>query len=224
MPEILINGPEGRIEARFHQVADPTAPVALVLHPHPLHGGNMNNKVTYLTYKMFAEKGFNVMRFNFRGVGQSEGVYGEGEGELADAASMMDWLQNKFPHARSYFVAGFSFGAWIAMQLLMRRPEIQGFVSIAPPANKYDFSFLAPCPVSGMIVHGGRDEIVALSHVQQLAERLSTQRGLYIDFRIIEKADHFFREQLGELAAHLAEYLEVLKAPEYEPVKMVANM
>lgn len=224
MPEILISGPEGRIEARYHAAEDPSAPVALVLHPHPLHGGTMNNKVAYLTYKMFSDKGFNVMRFNFRGVGQSEGTYGDGEGELTDAAAMIDWLQSTFPNARSYFVAGFSFGAWIAMQLLMRRPEIQGFIAIAPPANKYDFSFLAPCPVSGMIIHGDKDEIVPYAHVEQLADRLSKQRGLYIDFRTINGADHFFRDKMEDLSSHLSDHMESLISPEYQPIKMVANM
>ncbi len=141
MPEIILNGPAGRIEARYLPSPDPKAPVAIILHPHPRHGGSMNNKVTYLTYQSFVEKGFTVLRFNFRGVGKSEGTYDDGEGELSDAAAIIDWFQTFRPNARSFWVAGFSFGAWIGMQLLMRRPEIRGFISIAPPANLYDFSF-----------------------------------------------------------------------------------
>jgi alpha/beta superfamily hydrolase len=90
--------------------------------------------------------GFTVLRFNFRGVGRSQGEYDQGIGELSDAASALDYLQAMNTNAKHCWVAGFSFGAWIGMQLLMRRPEITGFVSVSPPANMYDFSFLAPCP------------------------------------------------------------------------------
>jgi alpha/beta superfamily hydrolase len=165
MPEIIINGPEGRIEARYHHSKQAGAPIAIVLHPHPEHGGSMNNKITYAIYRTFVDMGFNTLRFNFRGVGKSEGKFDQGEGELSDTASVLDWMQSYNPSAAACWVAGFSFGAWIGMQLLMRRPELNGFVSINPPANLYDFNFLAPCPVSGMIIQGDRDEIVPKSSV-----------------------------------------------------------
>ena len=105
----------------------------------------MNNKVVYALYQCFVRRGYSTLRFNFRGVGRSQGSFDRGEGELSDAASALDWLQTYNPNAGSCWVAGFSFGAWIGMQLLMRRPEIESFISIAPPANMYDFTFLAPC-------------------------------------------------------------------------------
>ena len=114
----------------------------------------MNHQIVYQCYYAFAHRGFSVLRFNFRGVGRSQGSFDHGTGELSDAASALDWAQTINPEARACWVAGFSFGAWIGMQLLMRRPEVEGFISIAPPANLYDFSFLAPCPSSGLIVHG----------------------------------------------------------------------
>lgn len=209
MPEIIFNGPEGRLEGRYHKSQDPAAPVALVLHPHPLHGGTMNNKVTYLLYQTFVKRGFNVLRFNFRGIGKSEGTYGEGEGELSDAASAMDWLQNNNPNASGFWVAGFSFGAWIAMQLLMRRPEFDGFISVAPPANMYDFTFLAPCPVSGLIVQGEKDEIVQKEPVMELAERLTLQRGIKVDYAEVPGTDHFFKNRLKDLNAHVDAYLDL---------------
>jgi len=80
---------------------------------------------------------------------------------------------------------GFSFGAWIGMQLLMRRPEIEGFISIAPPANLYDFSFLAPCPSSGLIIHGDKDAVVPHKDVTSLVDKLKTQKGIVIDQKVI---------------------------------------
>jgi len=208
MPEININGPEGRLEGRYSHARTPNAPVALLLHPHPQHGGTMNNKVVYNLYQAFAERSFSALRFNFRGVGRSEGGFGHGEGELADAAAALDWLQTLNPNATSCWIAGFSFGAWIGMQLLMRRPEITGFIAVAPPANIYDFSFLAPCPASGMIIQGDADEIVPQEAVAKLVDRLNHQRGIKIDYRIIKGANHFFSDQLDGLVEAMGGYLE----------------
>ena len=120
----------------------------------------MNNRVVYQIYHAFVDRGFSALRFNFRGVGRSQGTFDHGIGELSDAAAALDWMQSFNPNATGCWIAGFSFGAWIGMQLLMRRPEIEGFISIAPPANLHDFSFLAPCPSSGLIVHGDKHRLI----------------------------------------------------------------
>jgi alpha/beta superfamily hydrolase len=208
MAEIVLSGPEGRIEAKYHKSYKKDAPVALILHPHPLHGGTMNNKVTYTTYQAFAQKGFNVLRFNFRGVGKSQGNFDNGEGELSDAAAALDWLQGENRNASTFWVCGFSFGAWIAMQLLMRRPEIEGFVAVSPPANMYDFNFLAPCPVSGLMIQGTADEIVPVDAVEHLAKKLSNQKGIHVTFDKIEGADHFYTGKLSLLLNKISEYLD----------------
>ena len=207
MPEVIINGPEGRLEGRYHHSKLPNAPVALLLHPHPLHGGTMNNKVVYTLYHAFVRQGFSALRFNFRGVGRSQGSFARGEGELSDAASALDWLQGYNANAAACWIGGFSFGAWIGMQLLMRRPEIDGFISIAPPANLYDFGFLAPCPSSGLIIHGDKDHLVPLESVQKLINKLMHQRDITIDFRLVKGADHFFQTRLEELDEEVEDYL-----------------
>src|SRR5205807_7634908 len=207
MPEVIINGPEGRIEGRYHHCKTPNAPIALLLHPHPQHGGTMNNKVVYACYHAFVRRGFSALRFNFRGVGRSQGTFDRGEGELSDAASALDWLQTYNANTRSCWIGGFSFGAWIGMQLLMRRPEIDGFIAVAPPANLYDFSFLAPCPSSGLIVQGDKDQIVTLEAQQKLVNKLSHQRDIKIDYRVVKGADHFFQSHMDELNAHVDSYI-----------------
>src|SRR5215475_5826094 len=191
MPDVIFNCPEGRLEGRYQHSKTPNAPIALMLHPHPQHGGTMNNKVVYTLYQAFARRGFSSLRFNFRGVGRSQGSFDGGEGELSDAASALDWLQAYNPSAGSCWIAGFSFGAWIGMQLLMRRPEIDRFVAVAPPANIYDFGFLAPCPSSGLILQGDKDETVPEESVKKLAEKLGKQRDIEVDFRVIKGANHF---------------------------------
>src|SRR5208282_15856 len=192
MPEVMFNGPAGRLEGRFHPSTVRGAPIAIILHPHPQFGGTMNNQIVYNLYYAFAERGFAVLRFNFRGVGRSQGGFDHGQGELSDAAAALDWAQAINPEARACWIAGISFGAWIGMQLLMRRPEITGFVSIAPPASMYDFAFLAPCPTSGLIVHGTKDQVVPEPDVQKLVDRLTAQKGIKITYNKIEGANHFF--------------------------------
>jgi len=179
-----------------------------VLHPHPRYGGTMNNKVVYSVYQSFVRLGFSTLRINFRGVGRSQGSYDGGVGELADAAAALDWMQATNPGAKACWIAGFSFGAWISMQLLMRRPEIDGFISISPPANIFDFSFLAPCPSSGLIVHGSDDELVPEADAAKLAARLAQQRGITVEYRKIAGASHFYEDKLEALDQVLSEHVE----------------
>ena len=208
MPEVIFNGSDGRLEGRYVHGESPTAPLAIILHPHPQHGGTMNNRIVYALFHMFVRRGFSVLRFNFRGVGRSQGVFDHGQGELRDAAAALDWMQSHNPNASGVWVAGFSFGAWIAMQVLMRRPEIHGFLCASLPANMYDFSFLAPCPSSGLIVHGEMDRVTSTDSVVKLVNKLSQQRGIVIDFDAIDGADHFFADYLAEFEGACEAYLD----------------
>ncbi len=208
MPEVIINGPAGRIEARYHHEPAPDSPVAIILHPHPQFGGTMNNQIVYHLYYSFVRRKFSTLRFNFRGVGRSQGLFDNGAGELSDAAAALDWAQTYNPDARFCWIAGVSFGAWIAMQLLMRRPEIKGFISVAPPANLYDFSFLAPCPSSGLIVNGDNDRVVPADSVAELVAKLKTQKGIKIEHKVVPGANHFFEGKQEELMEVVDGYLD----------------
>jgi uncharacterized protein len=208
MPEVIFNGPDGRLEGRYQPAKKKTAPIALVLHPHPRFGGTMNNQVVYRLFYMFQERGFTTMRFNFRGVGRSQGFFDHGLGELSDAASALDWVQTLHPDSRGVWIAGFSFGAWIGMQLLMRRPEVEGFISVAPQPNLYDFSFLAPCPSSGLIVNGDMDKVAPPDAVKGLVDKLKTQKGITIEHALVPGANHFFEGHVDELVGICAAYLD----------------
>ena len=215
MPEVIFNGPDGRLEGRYYHSSDDAAPIALILHPHPKQGGTMNNRVVFDVYQTFVRRGFSTLRFNFRGVGRSQGEYDEGMGELSDAAAALDWLQSQNPDAAQCWISGFSFGAWICMQLLMRRPEIDSFIALAPPADKYDFTFLAPCPASGLFVHGAQDTMVPKESVEALAQKLQAQKRITIDYKIIEGANHFFHDKVNQLTTQVDSYLEK-RLPEIE--------
>jgi alpha/beta superfamily hydrolase len=207
MPGIIINGPAGRMEARYSHSKMANAPLALILHPAPDRGGSMNHRIPYSIYQAMVARGFSTLRFNFRGVGESQGVYDKGEGELSDAAAALDWMQALNPNAPFVWIAGFAFGSWIGMQLLMRRPEIKGFVAVSPPANEIDFSFLAPCPQSGIIIHGERDNIIPQDSVQKVVERLNAQKGIAVDYRVIPNANHFFNDQVDVMIENIHDYM-----------------
>lgn len=154
----------------------------------------MNDRITQMMYKTFVDRGFATLRFNFRGVGRSQGSFDNGIGELSDAAAALDWVQSIHAEASTTWIAGYSFGALIGMQLLMRRPEIRGFISVAPPANMYDFSFLAPCPSSGLIINGSSDRVAPPADTVSLVKKLQEQKGITITHEEMPGAGHFFEE------------------------------
>ncbi|WP_341760505.1 alpha/beta hydrolase [Candidatus Endowatersipora endosymbiont of Watersipora subatra] len=208
MPEVIFNGPVGRLEGRYQPSENKNSPIAIILHPHPKFGGTMNHPIIYRLFYLFQERNFTALRFNFRGVGRSQGKFDYGAGELSDAAAALDWIQSMHPDAMGCWVAGFSFGSWIGMQLLMRRPEIEGYISIAPQPNIYDFSFLAPCPASGLIIHGEEDRVSQPKDVQFLIDKLRSQRGITTTQINIPNANHFFSDHKDELLSECQIYLD----------------
>jgi len=206
--EIFIPGPSGRIHAKYFKNKKPGAPVALVLHPHPQYGGTMNNRIVYETYNCFYKNKFSVIRINFRGVGKSDGTFDNGQGELSDAAASLDWIEKENPGYNQCWVAGFSFGSLICMQLIMRRPEVSKFIAISPQPNLYDFTFLAPCPISGLITYGNNDELVQVDSLLNLKKKLSMQKNINIRFNSISNANHFYKDKEKELANTIQEYIK----------------
>ena len=207
MSEIFFAGPLGRIEGRYHVSKDRNAPVALVLHPDPMQGGTMNNKVSYTMFKAFVETSFTVLRINFPGVGKSEGTRANGEDEFRVASASLDWLRHNNPEASHYWVGGFSFGSYIAMQLVTRRPEIEGFVAIAPPTPTYDFSFSVPCPLPGLVISGEKDDIAPLDKVSKLVNDWSRRKDCIISHHTIPEAGHFFDNSLEEVLSVTVDYI-----------------
>ena len=206
--EIFIPGPVGRIEAKYCKNPKFGSPVAIVLQPHPQYGGTMNNKVVQIIYNTFLKNGFSVLRLNFRGVGKSDGIFDNGQGELSDAAAALDWIERENLDYSQCWVSGFSFGALICMQLIMRRPEVNNFLIVSPQPNVYDFSFLAPCPTSGQVVYGDKDELVDKESTNELHSRLKNQKGISVLFSNILEANHFFKNKEDELNLEIQKYIK----------------
>ena len=206
--EIFIPGPSGRIQRKYFKSKQQAAPVALVLHPHPQYGGTMNNRIVYETYNCFYKNNFSVIRINFRGVDKSDGIFDNGQGELSDAAAALDWIEKENPGYSQCWVSGFSFGALICMQLIMRRPEVNKFVTISPQPNLYDFTFLSPCPISGIMIYGKNDELVQVDSILNLKKRLSMQKNIDVKFESINNANHFYKNKEKDLSTTIDNYIK----------------
>ncbi|MEE9348369.1 MAG: alpha/beta hydrolase [Robiginitomaculum sp.] len=219
MPEVIISGPDGRLEGRYSPSDDPAAPCAIILSPHPKAGGHMDHRIPVAMFEQYKRRGFSVLRFNFRGVGRSMGTYDNGSGELQDAAYALDWLQSFNQNAPFSWVSGYQFGAWIGMQLLMRRPEVAGFISMSLPTNTYDFAFLAPCPASGLVTYGSEDVIIPPDDVERVIEKIRTQKGTFVTGHQIEGADHFYTNHLDIAMDVVDDYLDVHLDDRYCPYR-----
>tara|TARA_B100000686_G_scaffold338683_1_gene411557 strand:- start:1636 stop:2292 length:657 start_codon:yes stop_codon:yes gene_type:complete len=206
--EIFIPGPSGRIQAKYYKSKQRGAPIALVLQPHPQYGGTMDNRIVYEAYNCFYKNNFSVIRINFRGVGKSDGVFDNGQGELSDAAAALDWIERENPGYSQCWVSGFSFGSLICMQLIMRRPEVNKFITISPQPNLYDFTFLSPCPISGIIIYGRNDELVQADSILNLKKRLSIQKNIEVKFEPISGANHFYKNKEKELSDAMNKYIK----------------
>ncbi len=208
--------PHGRLEAILKEPRG-HAPrcAALVLHPHPLHGGTMHNKVVFRTARGLEDAGLTTLRINFRGVGQSTGEHtGARGGEQEDARVALDYLTGKYP-SLPVFLAGFSFGARVGLEVGTRDARVGRLVSVGTPVSiperEYDFSFLGECRKPLLLVHGERDEFGSVADLRALAARLHEQARVRV--QIIPNAGHFFDEQLEELRRAVADWAaEMLKA------------
>lgn len=210
MVEVFLNNTAKKIEGKYHQSKEVNTPVVLILHHHPQYGGNMNSKIIRSIYASFIDNNFSALKINFRGVGKSTGTFDKGIGELTDAAVAIDWLQEHNPSNVPIWVVGFSFGAWVAMQLTMRRPEIVGFIALSPPAKKYDFSFLSPCPVPGLIIQSSNDTISEESDVTELAQRLiNSVKSDHMEYRIVDDTNHFLRDKEEEVIQIIDSYIKL---------------
>ena len=149
----------------------------------------MNNRVVQEAFNVFIKNGFQF-KVNFRGVGKSEGTFDNGQGELSDAASALDWIERENQDYSQCWVSGFSFGSLICMQLIMRRPEVTKFISIAPQPNVYDFTFSAMSDFWSSDLRE-KDELVSKDSIE-LNNRLKNQKGIEVEFSEIKNANHFF--------------------------------
>jgi alpha/beta superfamily hydrolase len=210
----LIPGPAGRIDGRLESpparggAHAPPAFLAVFGHPHPRHGGTMQSTVVVHGARALAKLGGAVARFNFRGVGRSEGSYDEGRGELADFLSVVAWLRARWPGARPLLAAGFSFGSLRAFEAAAKGAA-DAFLGVAPPLELARATPLPRLERPAALVLAQRDELVAIPTDAQLAARFADLRAI----EVVPDAGHLFFGRINEVAAAIARAAESLLPP-----------
>jgi len=200
---LFLTGPQGRLEALLWTSPDPDPPlVAVVCHPHPLFGGTMHNKVVFQAAKALHQFDIPVLRFNFRGVGLSEGVHDKGRGEQDDVRAALDYLAAEFPR-RPILAAGFSFGSVVGLRVGCEDARVAELIGLGLPVNDSDFNFLRACPKPKLIVQGGKDKFGSRKNIESVFATMSEPRQLVI----VEGADHFFTGQLEKVGAAIGDWL-----------------
>ncbi len=196
---LLLKGPAGLIEATQSTTTTPAFPyhIAIICHPHPLYGGTMDNKVVYTIARTLHELGMPTIRFNFRGVGRSKGQYDNGIGEAQDLTAVIQQAQQRYP-GYQLFLAGFSFGAYIALKIAGTVQPNQ-LITVAPPVNLFDFSQIQPPNCPWLLIQGNQDEVVPQLHVADWANRLINSP----DMQILDGVGHFFHGHLNALKTTL---------------------
>lgn len=192
----IINGPAGKLEVVVGEpIGEARGALGIVCHPHPLFGGTMNNKIVTTLTKSFQHLGLTTVRFNFRGIGKSEGKFDNGNGELDDLLAVVAWMQQEHPN-QEIWLAGFSFGAYIATKAATQI-SAKALVTVAPPVQNFPMQSLPPIYCKWVLVQGELDDVVPPSEVLAWAEKRDPQ-PIILRF---PQAGHFFHGQLSELRA-----------------------
>ncbi len=200
---LFIAAPHGRLEAVLKEPrVGPSRGMALVLHPHPLFGGTMHNKVVFRAAAALNDAELLTLRINFRGVGQSTGEHDEGRGERDDARAGLDYLEENYP-GQEITLCGFSFGARVGLDVGMADERVARLISIGTPVDRYDFSFLQECRKPILFVQGDRDEFGQVGRLRDLVAKIPGPAEL----KVIAGAGHFFDDQLEELKRAITEWL-----------------
>ena len=205
---LFLPAPHGRVEAILKEPQGERRGSALVLHPHPLHGGTMHNKVVFRAARGLNDAGLATLRINFRGTGQSTGEHTAAQGgEQEDARLGLDYLSEHYP-GELLFLAGFSFGARVGLEVGTHDPRVRFLIGIGTPVSiaerDYDFSFLAQCRKPLLLVQGDRDEFGSLQDLRALAARIPPEANVRVE--IIKGAGHFFDDQLDDLRRVIADW------------------
>lgn len=194
----------GQLEAILKEPRQGSAKgVALVLHPHPLGGGTMHNKVVFRAAAALNDAGLTTLRINFRGVGQSTGEHDEGRGEQDDVRAGLDYLAQSYPGLR-ILLCGFSFGARVGLDVGVKDPRVAYLIGVGTPLEKYDFSFLAACRKPLLLVHGEHDEFGDVERLRELVADL--EESVPVKLVVVPGAGHFFEDQLDELKRAITDW------------------
>jgi len=203
----FLEGPAGKLEAILKEPAGAVTRAAIVCHPHPLFGGTMHNKVVFRIARAFADAGFAVLRFNFRGTGRSEGEHDSGRGEQDDLRTAIEFIERRFPGAEIW-LAGFSFGSAVMLRAAACDDRVRAIIPVGVPVSRQDFSDVAHCNKPKLLIQGSNDQYGPLDQLERFFESLDEPKQMII----IHDADHFFEGHLPELAETVTKFIDSVSA------------
>lgn len=209
MVDIIITGEAGKLHAVYHKSETPAAPLAVVLSGNPRNRHHMNDRVSYAMFRAFMDIGFSVVRFNYRGVNDSEGAIGTTSENMLDIATVIDWIQNKNEDSDKIWLAGHELGAWYVLQAMMRRPEVSGFALVSPDPSISDYAFLSPRPNRGLLLQGAAESEDAKAFSTHLTQLLKKQAQISLETIRIKNADSEYsqpadlRQMYNDLKAYV---------------------
>jgi len=189
MIDVMIPGEVGKLHAVYHKSDAESAPLSVVFSGNPRMGFHMNDRISYAMFRAFMDAGFSVLRFNYRGVGDSEGGLGTTADNMMDIATVIDWIQNQNEDSDKIWLSGNQLGTWYCLQAMMRRPEVSGFVLVSPDYTASDFSFLSPRPNRGLLIQGAAEDEDALAFSNYLTQILKRQAKIDLETIRIKNAD-----------------------------------
>jgi alpha/beta superfamily hydrolase len=203
----FLEGRAGKLEAILKETAGAVTRAAIVCHPHPLFGGTMHNKVVFRIARAFADAGFAVLRFNFRGTGRSEGEHDSGRGEQDDLRSAIEFIERRYAGAEIW-LAGFSFGSAVMLRAAACDDRVRAIIAVGVPVSRQDFSDVAHCNKPKLLVQGSNDQYGPLDQLETLFESLDEPKQM----KVIDDADHFFEGHLPELAETVTKFIDSVSA------------
>ena len=192
MIDIIISGDAGKLHAVYNKAQSAAAPLAVFLSGNPRQKCHMNDRLSYAMFRAFMDIGFSVIRFNYRGVGDSEGSLGTTTDNMLDIATVIDWIQNNNEDSDKIWLAGHQLGAWYVLQTLMRRPEVTGFALVSPDPSVSDFAFLSPRPNRGLLLQGAEESEDAKAFATHLTQMLKKQAQIDLETIRIKGSDQTY--------------------------------
>jgi alpha/beta superfamily hydrolase len=213
----MIPGESGKLHAVYHKGADSDAPCAVILSGNPRNGFHMNDRISYALFRSYMDIGFSVVRFNYRGVGESMGTLGTTADNMIDIATIIDWVQNQNEDSDKIWLAGNHIGAWYVLAAMMRRPEVSGFTIVSPDYSVSDFSFLSPRPNRGLLVQGALEDDNAVQFQHHLTHILKKSAQIDLETILIKNSDEKYagatelKQLYNDIKAYVGRENEELK-------------
>ena len=206
MKEIIINYPGRRLQCLYSQSQLKSSDIAILFPGHPNENSNIHDNLMLKIHRLLEQKSISTLSLNFGGVAKSLGKFSE-ENALTDASVVADWIQIKNINYKKFWLIGFSFGSWVLMQLLMRRPEISNFICASIPLNKYNFSFINAVPSNGLVIHSSVKNNLQFGSVKTLVDKLRPKKSTNIKLKTIDNNKKDYEVYCNELIDMISEYI-----------------